>query len=119
MSAAAARHAERVVTGAIAARGPARVVAATGNSPLRFLHLLAASTGVDWTRVELFHLDEYVGLAADHPASFRRVLREHFVDRTGIRTFHALDGEGDLEAVRRTVGEALRRAPIDVAFVGI
>jgi glucosamine-6-phosphate deaminase len=119
MSAAAAQHAERVVAGAIEARGHARVIAATGNSQLAFLHRLAASTAVDWSRVELFHLDEYVGLAADHPASFRRVLREHFVDRTGIRTFHALDGDGDLEAVRRTVGEALRRAPIDVAFVGI
>lgn len=119
MSIAAAQHAERVVAGAIEARGHARVIAATGNSQLAFLHRLAASTAVDWTRVELFHLDEYVGLAADHPASFRRVLREHFVDRTGIRTFHALDGEGDLEAVRRTVGDAIRRAPIDVAFVGI
>ena len=119
MSAAAARHAERVVAGAIEARGHARVIAATGNSQLTFLHRLAASTAVDWTRVELFHLDEYVGLSADHPASFRRVLREHFVDRTGIRTFHTLDGEGDLEVVRRTVGDAIRRAPIDVAFVGI
>ena len=101
------------------ARGHARVIAATGNSQLGFLHRLAASTTVDWSRVELFHLDEYVGIAADHPASFRRVLHEHFVDRTGIPTFHALDGDGDLDAVRRTVGEALQRAPIDVAFVGI
>jgi glucosamine-6-phosphate deaminase len=119
MSVAAAEHAERVVAAAIEARGHARVIAATGNSQLAFLHRLATSTAVDWARVELFHLDEYVGLAADHPASFRRVLREHFVDRTGIRTFHALDGDGDVEAVRRTVGEAIRSAPIDVAFVGI
>ena len=119
MSDAAARHAEHVVGRAIAARGHARVIAATGNSQLAFLHRLASSTAVDWTRVELFHLDEYVGLAADHPASFRRVLREHFVERAGIPTFHALDGDGDVEAVRRTVGDALRRAPIDVAFVGI
>jgi glucosamine-6-phosphate deaminase len=110
MSAAAAVHAERVLAHAIEASGRARVIAATGASQLGFLHRLAASPGVDWSRVELFHLDEYVGLAADHPASFRRVLREHFVDRTGIRTFHALDGNGDLDAVRRTVG---------VAFVGI
>jgi glucosamine-6-phosphate deaminase len=119
MSAAAAAHAERALAGAIAARGQARVIGATGNSQLGFLHRLAASTAIDWARVELFHLDEYVGLPADHPASFRRVLHEHFVDRTGIRTFHALDGDSDLEAVRRTVGAALQRAPIDVAFVGI
>ncbi len=119
MGAAAAAHAERLLVQAIDARGHARVIAATGNSQLAFLRHLVASPRVDWSQVELFHLDEYVGLAADHPASFRRVLREHLVDRTGIPTFHALDGEGDLDAVRRTVGEALQRAPIDVAFVGI
>lgn len=119
MSAAAATHAEGVLAGAIEASGGARVIAATGNSQLGFLHRLAASPRVDWSRVELFHLDEYIGLDADHPASFRRVLREHFVDRTGIRTFHALDGNADPETVRRTVGDALQRAPVDVAFVGI
>ena len=119
MSALAALHAERLLAHAIGANGRARVVAATGNSQLGFLHRLAGSTRVDWSNVELFHLDEYVGISADHPASFRRVLREHFVDRAGIATFHALDGDGDLEAVRRTVGAALQRAPIDVAFVGI
>ena len=119
MSAAAATHAGRVLAGVIATSGHARAIAATGNSQLGFLHRLAANTAIDWSRVELFHLDEYVGIAADHPASFRRVLHEHFVDRAGIRTFHALAGDGDLDAVRRTVGEALQRAPIDVAFVGI
>ena len=119
MSAAAAAHAEHVLADAIAARGQARVIAATGNSQLAFLRHLVRSTRVDWSRVELFHLDEYVGIPADHPASFRRVLREHLVDPTGIPTFHALDGDGDVEAVRRTVGAAIARAPIDVAFVGI
>jgi glucosamine-6-phosphate deaminase len=119
MSAAAAAHAERVLVDAIEATGQARVIGATGASQLGFLGRLAASTRVDWSRVELFHLDEYVGLAANHPASFRRVLRERFVDRAGIRTFHALDGDRDVDGVRRTVGDALQRAPIDVAFVGI
>lgn len=119
MSAAAAVHAERALTSIIEANGHARVIAATGASQLGFLHRLAESSSVDWSRIELFHLDEYVGLAADHPAGFRRVLREHFVDRTGIPTFHELDGNGDLDAVLRTVGDAIRRAPIDIAFVGI
>src|SRR5436190_10614776 len=119
MSTAAARHAEDVLVQVIETRGHARAIAATGNSQLGFLHRLAESTAIDWSRVELFHLDEYVGIAADHPASFRRVLHEHFVDRTGIEIFHALDGDGDLEAVRRTVGAAIASAPIDVAFVGI
>jgi glucosamine-6-phosphate deaminase len=119
MGAAAATHAERVLVQAIDARGHARVIAATGNSQLAFLRHLVASRRVDWSKVELFHLDEYVGIPADHLASFRRVLREHLVAPTGIPTFHALDGEGDLDAVRRAVGAALARAPIDVAFVGI
>src|SRR5688572_20774329 len=92
MSAAAAAHAERVLDDAIASQGHARVIAATGNSQLGFLRRLTASPAIDWTRVELFHLDEYIGLPADHLASFRRILREHLVDRTGIRAFHELDG---------------------------
>ena len=119
MGAAAAAHAERILVETIAARGRARVIAATGNSQLAFLRHLTASRRVDWSRIELFHLDEYVGLSASHPASFRRVLREHLVEPTGIPTFHALDGEGDLDSVRRSVGAAIASAPIDVAFVGI
>jgi glucosamine-6-phosphate deaminase len=119
MGAAAALHAERALAEAIAARGRARVIAATGNSQLRFLHHLVRSTRVDWSRVELFHLDEYVGLPVTHPASFRKILREHLVQPTGIPVFHELDGEGDVDAVRRTVGAAISNAPIDVAFVGI
>jgi glucosamine-6-phosphate deaminase len=119
MAAAAAAHAERALVEAIGARGRARVVAATGNSQLAFLRHLTAGRRVDWSNVELFHLDEYAGIAADHPASFRRVLREHLVEPAGIRVFHALDGDADLEVVRRRVGGELRRAPIDVAFVGI
>jgi glucosamine-6-phosphate deaminase len=119
MGAAAAAHAEGLLVQAIDARGRARVIAATGNSQLAFLRHLVASRRVDWSKIELFHLDEYVGIPADHLASFRRVLREHLVDPTGIPTFHALDGDGDVDAVRRTVGAAIARAPIDVAFVGI
>jgi glucosamine-6-phosphate deaminase len=119
MGAAAAAHAERVLAATIAAAGSARVIAATGNSQLAFLRHLTASKRVDWSRVELFHLDEYIGLDVGHRASFRRVLREHLVDPAGIRTFHELDGGDDPDVVRRTVGAALTSAPIDVAFVGI
>ena len=119
MAAAAARQAADALRRALHARGKANVIAATGASQFEFLEALVKAPGIDWSRTVFFHLDEYVGLPADHPASFRRVLHEHFVDRTGIRTFHALDGDSDLEAVRRTVGAALQRAPIDVAFVGI
>ena len=119
MSRAAARQAVRVMQEAIAARGQARIIAATGASQFDFLEALTASPDVDWQAVEMFHLDEYVGLPIDHPASFRRYLLERLIDKTSIPRFHLLDAERDAEAAARTVGESLSAAPIDVAFVGI
>src|SRR5204862_2421712 len=69
--------------------------------------------------VEMFHLDEYVGLPASHAASFRRYLRERLIDRTGITRAHLLDAERDADEAADRVGRELMRAPIDVAFVGI
>jgi glucosamine-6-phosphate deaminase len=116
---AAADRAATALKQAIAQRGQARIVAATGASQFDFLAALTARPGIDWPRVEMFHLDEYIGLPATHPASFRRYLRERLIDPTGISQFHLLDGEADPAAVIREVGAALRSAPIDVAFVGI
>jgi glucosamine-6-phosphate deaminase len=67
----------------------------------------------------MFHLDEYVGLSIEHPASFRRYLLERLIRSTGIERAHLLDGEADPERVCRDVGAEISRAPIDVAFVGI
>ena len=142
MSRAAARHAARALRAAIDARRQARLIAATGASQLDFIDALianpqpsfrgpqsdsaladrgsrAADREIDWSRVEMFHLDEYVGLPIDHPASFRKYLRERFIDKTGITRYHFLDGERDAERVAEEVGRAIAAAPIDVAFVGI
>ncbi len=119
MSEAAAQHAAASLREAIERTGKARVVAATGASQLDFLGALTATPGIAWPRVELFHLDEYIGLPAGHPASFRRYLREHLIDKTGITTIHFLDGEGDPGEVRRKVGHALAREPVDLLFAGI
>jgi glucosamine-6-phosphate deaminase len=119
LSRAAARRAADVLRGAIAARGAARIVAATGASQFEFLDTLTAASGIDWSRVEMFHLDEYVGLPADHPASFRKYLRERLIDKTGLMRYHLLDAERDAAAVAERVGREIRRGPIDVAFVGI
>ena len=119
MSAAAAEHAASSLRRLINESGKARVVAATGASQLEFLRALTALAGIDWTRVELFHLDEYVGIPEDHPASFRRYLRENLIDKTGIRTYHFLDGTRPVEDVIREVGRELSSAPIDVMFAGI
>jgi len=119
MSVAAAAHAASSLRRIIAQSGKARVVAATGASQLEFLQALTALTGIDWPRVELFHLDEYVGIPESHPASFRRYLRENLIDKTSIRTYHFLDGTGGVEDVIRDVGRELARAPIDIMFAGI
>lgn len=119
MSAAAARHAAASLRQLIARSGNTRIVAATGASQLEFLQELTSQPDVDWQRVELFHLDEYAGVPESHPASFRRYLRENLIDRTGIVRYHFLDGQADLDDVRRRVGAELSREPIDVMFAGI
>lgn len=116
---AAAAAAAAEIRAAIAARGRARIIAGTGASQFAFLRALVQAPDVDWSRVELFHLDEYVGVPEDHPASFRRYLRERLIAPTGIRDVHFLDGQGDPERVADAVGRALAERPVDVAFVGI
>ena len=119
MSRAAARQAAGTLREVLAARRTARIIAATGASQIEFLESLVASPNLDWSAVEMFHLDEYVGLPVDHPASFRRYLLERLIRPTGIRRCHLLDGEGDVERVADDAGRAIAAEPIDVAFVGI
>ncbi len=116
---AAAAQAADAIRGAIQARGRARVVAASGASQIQFLEELTAASGIDWERVELFHLDEYIGLPMTHPASFRRFLHERLVDKTGISEFHFLNGEANPEQVIREASQAIAAAPIDIALAGI
>ena len=117
---AAAERAAAAIGEAIARAGEARVIAATGASQFEFLDALTAAGGVDWGRVEMFHLDEYVGLPDTHPASFRHYLRERIVQRVHPRAFHFLAGDApDPAAECRRVGALLARAPVDAAFVGI
>ncbi len=83
------------------------------------LSALTHEPDIAWPRVELFHLDEYIGLAPDHPASFRRYLRERFVDRVPVGVFHAIDGQTDVETECRRLAALIAQHPIDVALVGI
>jgi glucosamine-6-phosphate deaminase len=104
---------------AVRDRGNARIIAATGASQFDFLNALTAATGIDWPRVEMFHLDEYVGLPLQHPASFRKYLLERLIGKVALTRYHLLDGEGDAAGVAERVGRELAAATIDVAFVGI
>ena len=119
LSRVAAEQAAVALRRAIQEHGQARIIAATGASQLDFLDLLTKKENIEWQRVEMFHLDEYLGLPITHPASFRKYLLENFICKTGITQYHLLDGEGDPREVISRTGESLNSAPIDIAFAGI
>lgn len=119
MGAAAARDAAELIQQAIRRRGTARTVIATGPSQDEVIDALVARPDVDWSRIEVFHMDEYVGISNSHPASFRRWLRSRVVDLVHPRAVHYLAGEAaDVEAECKRYAELLRAAPIDLCFVG-
>jgi len=108
--------------GVIASQGHARVVLACAPSQDEFLSALADSGAnpVDWGSVTVFHMDEYVGLGGDHPQSFRRYLREHFLARVKIGAFHPLGAEeADSAAVCARYSKLLAERPIDLICLGI
>ena len=116
----AAEQAATAIRRAIAEQGQARVIAATGASQFEFLDVLTKIPGMDWEKVEVFHLDEYIGLPITHPGSFRKMLLEQLVRKVGIRKVHLLDADvANPEEVLNRVGEELASAPVDVAFLGI
>jgi len=119
MAKVSADEAAEALRKAIKENGKARIIAATGAAQFEFLEALTQLPGIDWEKVEMFHLDEYIGIPASHPASFCRFLQERLIQKTGITNHHLLSGEQDPAGVIRSAGEALQSAPIDVAFVGV
>lgn len=116
----AAVSASAVIRGAIEKRGRANVVFATGTSQLQTLEALVADETIDWSLVTGFHLDEYLGLSAEHPASLRRYLKDNLVDRVPFAAFHFVNGEAENPAAEcERLGALLEAHPIDVALVGI
>jgi len=116
---AAASYAASLIRDAISRRGIARIIAATGASQFDFLDALTRSPAIGWSRVEMFHLDEYVGMSESEPASFCRYLRERLINKVALKRYHLLDGTDDPAAVIKRVSEEIRKAPIDVAFAGV
>ena len=117
---AAAEQAATAIRRAITTQGRARIIAATAASQLEFLAALTKAPGIDWSKVEAFHLDEYIGLPITHAGSFRKMLMEQLVAKTGITHYHLLEGDAkDPAAAVREVSKELASAPIDLAFLGI
>jgi glucosamine-6-phosphate deaminase len=119
LGAAAAAQAAGALRAAIAARGSANAILATGNSQLTLLAALC-DADVDWSKVNIFHMDEYIGLPADHPASFRRFLREKIVERVQPAAFHGIQGDSAAIAAEcERYAQLLHHYPADLCCLGI
>jgi glucosamine-6-phosphate deaminase len=120
LGASAAAHAASVLRDAVEHRGVANAMFATGNSQFAFLAALVREPHVDWRHAVGFHMDEYVGIAADHPASFRRYLRERLVERVPIVSFHFIEGDApDTAAECARYAALLRAHRLDLCCLGI
>ena len=119
-SVAAADRGAEILKQAIAAKGRASFIVATGASQFDFLKAMTDKEGINWRLTTMYHLDEYIGMNADHPASFRRYLKERLVDAIRPGTVHFIQGEADDPAAEcRRINNIISRDKIDVAFVGI
>ncbi len=104
---------------AIEQTGKANIILATGTSQFQTIEQLIRED-IDWSKVVMFHLDEYIGLPVTHPASFRKYLKERFLDKVGpLKAYYLINGENDAEAERQRLNGLIRQYPIDVALVGI
>ena len=115
-----ARIAQRYLKDTLATRGTAAAILATGNSQIKFLEELIRLGGVDWSKITLFHMDEYLGISANHKASFRRYMRERVESRVKPRAFHYLEGDALMpidECERYT--KLLQAQPIDLCCLGV
>jgi glucosamine-6-phosphate deaminase len=117
---AAAKLGAEAIRAAIAAKGKASIIVATGASQFEVLQNLVAAEGIDWSKVTAFHLDEYVGMDIAHPASFRKFLQERFVDPLGgAVAFYPINAEVDAPAEAERMSALIARHEIDVCFAGI
>lgn len=116
---AAALDAREIINKAIAEKREANIILATGNSQLTFLYALRALEGIDWSKVNVFHMDEYLGIDPNHRASFPLFLRQHFVNAVNPRSFHPIPSQPeDVERACREYEALLREYPADMVALG-
>jgi glucosamine-6-phosphate deaminase len=117
---AAAKKASKILIREIANKGHARFMVATGASQFEFLKYLTATDGIDWKKTEMFQLDEYIGLSVSHPASFRKYLKQRFIDLVNPGIVHMIQGDAaDIEEECKRYNHLISKDEIDVAFIGI
>ena len=116
----AAKKAAMLIREAIQSNGNANIILATGSSQFETLKQLIEEKDIEWNKVTMFHLDEYIGLPLSHKASFRKYLKERFLDKVPpLEAVHLINGETDPQQECDRLGDLIRKTPIDVAFVGI
>jgi len=115
---AAGKNAGRLLREAIEANGSANIILATGTSQFEILQQLVFED-VDWSKVTLFHLDEYIGLPVTHPASFRKYLQERFISKVSLKQVNLINGETSPQQECERLGKLITQSPVDVALVGI
>jgi glucosamine-6-phosphate deaminase len=116
----AGKSGAELIRKAIAQKGFANIILATGTSQFETLNQLLLEPGIDWSKVTLFHLDEYIGLPITHPASFRKYLKERFISKVpSLKGVNLIDGEVDAARECERLTALILAHPIDVAFVGI
>jgi len=115
----AGRVAAEIIRQSIQKKGGANIILATGTSQFETLNQLALED-IDWSKVIMFHLDEYIGLSETSPASFRKYLKERFIQKVGpLKEINWVNGEDDPVMECRRLGELIEKTPIDLALVGI
>lgn len=107
-----------LINEAIKEKGNARIVVSTGSSQFEMFEALI-KLNVDWSKVEMFHLDEYVNLQETHIASFRKYLKERFVSKVNLKAAYFVSGEGNIEENISILTSELRKDVIDVGIIGI
>jgi glucosamine-6-phosphate deaminase len=116
----AGAYAAMIIRDTIAKQGYANVILATGTSQFETLNQLVIEDDIDWSKVTMFHLDEYIGLSVTHPASFRKYLTERFLSRIPpLRASYLINGEGNLDEELSYLARQISEHPIDVALVGV
>ena len=114
----AAQSIATLLNEAVIEKGFARIILSTGASQFETIEALV-NQKVDWSRVEVFHLDEYIDLPENHPASFRKYLKERFAQRVNLKKIYFVNGEGDVEKNITNLTKEIRKTPIDVGVIGI
>lgn len=114
------KSASEKIKQAIASKGTANVILATGTSQFETLKYLISDNTIDWSKVNMFHLDEYIGLSVTHNASFRKYLTERFINQVpSLLSYTLINGELEIEAELKRISDKITAHPIDVALVGI